>query len=68
MIRSAATLRALLDQPLPNTLYTRGAKARLLRECAAHLHHDAAQTRRCRSTREQYEYDHRVTDDLPSWL
>jgi hypothetical protein len=68
MIRSAAALRALLDQPLPNTLYTRRAKARLLRECATHLHRDAAQTRRCRSVREQYEYDHRVTDGLPPWL
>jgi hypothetical protein len=68
MTRSAAALRSLLDQPLPNTLYTRGAKARLLRECAAHLHHDAAHTRRCRSVREQYEYDHRETDGLPSWL
>ena len=67
MIRSAASLRSLLDQTVNNTQYTRHGKALLLRWHLKDLH-DSAKARRCRSVREQYEYDHRVTDDLPPWL
>ena len=67
MTRSAAALRSLLDQTISNTQYTRRGKALLLRWHLTDLH-DPAKARRCRSVREQYEYDHRVTDGLPSWL
>ena len=67
MIRSAASLRSLLDHTVNNTQYTRHGKALLLRWHMTDSH-DPAKARRCRSVREQYEYDHRVTDDLPSWL
>lgn len=67
MTRSAATLRALLDQTVNDTQYTRHGKALLLRWHMTDSH-DPAKACRCRSVREQYEYDHRVTDGLPSWL
>lgn len=67
MIRSAASLRSLLDQTISTTQYTRHGKALLLRWHLKDLH-DSAKARRCRSVREQYEYNHRVTDGLPPWL
>jgi hypothetical protein len=67
MPRSAAALRLLLDQKISTTQYTRHGKALLLRWHLTDLH-DPAKARRCRSVREQYKYDHRETDGLPSWL
>lgn len=71
MIRTASELRALLDQPIPNTDWgSRFGRAWAVRGwmLIERSVSDRTFTARCRSVREQQRWEQRETDGLPFWL
>ena len=71
MIRTASELRALLNQPIPDTGWgSRFGRAVFLRDLWRFKRCDyyRAYSARCRSVREQQRWEQRETDGLPFWL
>lgn len=69
MIRSAADVRASLAMPLDfNPQFLRLVKASFVREALRLTDVDRGKANRCRSVREQQQWEARETDGLPIWL
>lgn len=71
MIRTAAAIRASLDQPKTGTLFgSRHGYAVFMRNLLLcnRREYDRTATARCRSVREQQQWEARETDGLPAWL
>lgn len=71
MIRTAASLRASLSQPVIGTLWhSQHGFALFVRRCllAQRSEYDTTFAARCRSVREQQRYESRDTDGTPPWL
>lgn len=69
MIRSAAAVRASLAMPLDfNPQFPRLLKASLVRQALRLTDVDWGKANRCRSVREQQQWEAREVDGLPEWL